>query len=76
MTNEDIERLKDIFVPRKECQKNIEAEDKKIEVMREENKKTQIAVAKLDTKLGIIISILGAIAVAVLSVCVKSLFGG
>jgi len=76
MTNEDIERLKDIFVPRKECQKNIESEDKKIEMMREENKKTQIAVAKLDTKLGIIISILGAIGVAVLGVCVKILFGG
>lgn len=76
MTNEDIERLKDIFVPRKECQKNIDVEDKKIELLREENKKTQIAVAKLDTKLGIIISILGAIAVPVLGVCVKLLFGG
>lgn len=69
VSNEEIERLKEIFVTRKECEKTRHDSDDHIQ-------RLEIAMAKVGTKLSIMIGILGAIGVAILSVVVKFLFGG
>ena len=68
MSNEDIERLKEIFVTRKECENTRIDSNQHIQ-------RLEIALAKVGTKLTIVIGILGAIGVAILSVVVKFLFG-
>ena len=68
MSNEDIERLKEIFVTRKECETTRSDSNQHIQ-------RLEIALAKVGTKLTIVIGILGAIGVAILSVVVKFLFG-
>lgn len=65
----DIQNLKDVFVTRKECTENIEAQNAKITNL-------TIIQTKNSTKLNALIGILSTIAVPVISLCVKELFGG
>jgi hypothetical protein len=68
LEQEDVNYLKEIFVPREECNRIVAKENEKINAM-------ALTVAKLDTKLAILIGILGAIAVPILAIAVKLLFG-
>lgn len=80
MTHEELEQiyglLDDRYVKKDVCVKNIDAEDAKIEKVKTSIAAIQVDIAKLSTKMGIVIGILGAIAVPVISLCVKLLFGG
>ena len=67
-TNEDIEYLGKYFVPRQECSKIVSGENEKIASLK-------VDIAKLGTKLSILIAILSAVAVPVVSLCVKYLLG-
>ena len=64
---EDLSYLKEIFVPREECNQTVVAENEKIN-------KIAITEAKNGTKLSIMIGILSAIAVPVIGLCVSLLF--
>lgn len=65
----DIERLKEIFVTRKECDKEM---DEVKEVMADN--KAQFAV--ITTKLSLIMWILGAVGSGVVGILIKMIFGG
>lgn len=65
---EDITYLKEIFVPKDECNKTVAHENEKISNM-------MVLLAKTNTKLSILIGILASIAVPILTLCVKLLFG-
>lgn len=65
---EDITYLKAIFVPKDECNKTVAAENEKISNL-------MVLLAKTNTKLSILIGILATIAVPLLTLCVKLLFG-
>lgn len=69
MEDKEIERLKEIFVTRREC-------DKRDHINTEHFAKLEIAMAKIGTKLSIMMGILGAIGVAVAAAVVKIIFGG
>lgn len=69
MDEKDIEVLSEIFVTRKECAATVEVENEKITNLK-------VEITKVGTKLGILIAILSAIAVPVISLCIKLLFGG
>lgn len=66
-------RLRDYFDSRyvhiTDCEKTVERESNKIDLL-------TVEFAKSNTKLNILIAILSTIAVPILSVCVKMLFGG
>jgi hypothetical protein len=66
-------RLRDHFDVRyvqiADCEKTVERESNKIDLL-------TVEFAKSNTKLNILIAILSTIAVPILSVCVKMLFGG
>ena len=65
----DIERLKEIFVTRKECDEQMdEVNDKLSSDMKE--------LAVINTKLSLILWFLGAVGAAVITVLVKLFFGG
>ncbi len=65
----DIERLKEIFVTRKECDDQMdEVNDKLSNDMKE--------LAVINTKLSLILWFLGAVGAAVITVLVKLFFGG
>lgn len=65
----DIERLKEIFVTRKECDEQMdEVNDKLSNDMKE--------LAVINTKLSLILWFLGAVGAAVITVLVKLFFGG
>lgn len=68
LEEKDIVRLREIFVTRDSC-------DEKKHNNEEHIQKLELTMAKLSTKMSIMIGILGAIGVAILSVAVKSLFG-
>ena len=57
------------YVLIKDCEKTVKEESKKID-------RLTVEFAKSNTKLNILIAILSAIAVPILGVCVKLLFGG
>ena len=57
------------YVLIEDCEKTIKEESKKID-------RLTVEFAKSNTKLNILIAILSAIAVPILGVCVKLLFGG
>ena len=57
------------YVLIEDCEKTVERESKKID-------RLTVEFAKSNTKLNILIAILSAIAVPILGVCVKLLFGG
>ena len=65
---DDMEYLSEIFMPRAECRKSIEVRDREIF-------KVQQDIAVLVTKINMLIGILGAIAVPVLAIAIKLLFG-
>lgn len=66
--DKDIERLKEIFVTRKECQKQVDAFDTKIG-------KDLVKIAVIETKLNTITWLLCAVASGVISMLVKMFFG-
>ena len=68
LEEKDIVRLREIFVTRDSC-------DEKKHNNEEHIQKLELTMAKLSTKMSIMIGILGAIGVAILSVAVKALFG-
>ena len=80
MTVEEIEKIFHVldgrYMRKTECAQNIEEEDAKIARVHDEMTAVKIEVAKMSTRLGILIAILSAIAVPVISLCVKLLFGG
>ena len=65
----DIERLKEIFVTRQECQKQTDNFEGKLN-------KDSIRLAVIETKLGQITWLLGAVAGGVITMLVKMFFGG
>lgn len=64
---EDIERLKEIFVPRQECDKNMEEVSRRLA-----SGSTEFAIIK--TKLNAILWGIGVIGTAVIGVLVKMIF--
>lgn len=66
---EDIDRLKEIFVTRQECDRNM---DEIKEVM--SDNKAQFAV--ITTKLSLIMWLLGAVGSGVIGILIKIIFGG
>lgn len=65
----DIERLKEIFVTRKNCQETTDAFESKLN-------KDLVRLAVIETKLGQITWLLGAVAGGVITMLVKMFFGG
>lgn len=65
----DIERLKEIFVTRKECDKEMD----EVKAVMADNK-AQFAV--ITTKLSLIMWILGAVGSGVVGILIKMIFGG
>ena len=69
MTNEEIERLKEVFVTRKDC-------DSKEQINANHFLKLEVATARVGTKLSVMMAILSAIGVAIAAAVVKIIFGG
>jgi hypothetical protein len=69
LEKEDIERLEEIFVTRKECDGTISEVNRKLA-----NDSTRLAV--IETKLGQILWVCGAIGGGVITMLVKMFFGG
>ena len=69
LTSEDIDRLKEIFVTRRECDTTVEEINGKLS-----NDMKELAV--INTKLSLILWLLGAVGAAVITVLIKILFGG
>lgn len=67
--NHDIERLKEIFVTRQECQAQTDNFESKLN-------KDLVRLAVIETKLGQITWLLGAVAGGVITMLVKMFFGG
>ena len=67
--DKDIERLKEIFVTRQEC--NTTVDDIRLKIG-EDNKELAI----INTKLSLVLWLLGAVGAAVITVLIKILFGG
>lgn len=67
--DKDIERLKEIFVTRQEC--NATVDDIRLKIS-EDNKELAI----INTKLSLVLWLLGAVGAAVITVLIKILFGG
>ena len=68
LEDKDIERLREIFVTRTTCDEKRSSNENHIQ-------RLELTMAKLSTKMSIMIGILGAIGVSILSVVVKFLFG-
>lgn len=58
-----------------DCKELIETEDEKIEKIKDTINGMKIEQVKTNTRLGIVIGILSAIAVPLLGICIKVLFG-
>lgn len=69
MDEKDIDRLKEIFVTRKECQSQTDSFESKLN-------KDLVRLAVIETKLGQITWLLGAVASGVITMIVKMFFGG
>lgn len=67
--SQDIERLKEIFVTRQECQAQADSFETKLN-------KDLVRLAVIETKLGQITWLLGAVAGGVITMLVKMFFGG
>ena len=65
----DIDRLKEIFVTRQECQAQTDTFESKLN-------KDLVRLAVIETKLGQITWLLGAVAGGVITMLVKMFFGG
>lgn len=68
LEKEDIDRLKEIFVTRQECDGSMEEVNKRLA-----RDNTQLAV--IETKLGQIMWLLGAIGTGVIATLIKLIFG-
>lgn len=68
ITMEMVDELKNFFVTKEECQKRMEEENQKITDLR-------VDMAKIVSKLNILIAILSAIGASLIGVCIKLLFG-
>ncbi len=68
-TNEEIDFLKNFFVSKETCDEKKHNSDEHI-------LKLEITMAKIGTKLSVMIGILGAIGATMLTVVAKFLFGG
>lgn len=66
--HDDIERLKEIFITRQECDTNMDEVNHKLA-----NDNKELAV--INTKLSLILWLLGAVGTAVIAVLIKSFFG-
>ena len=66
---QDIVRLREIFVTRQECQKNTDSFDEKLN-------KDLVRLAVIETKLSQITWLLGAVVGGVITMLVKMFFGG
>lgn len=64
----DIDRLREIFVTRQECQKNIDDVESKLN-------KDLVRLAVIETKLGHITWLLGAVVGGVITMILKMFFG-
>lgn len=77
---DDINRLEDIFderyVKKRDCDKNIEKTEENIKKAEEHANQTDLIVAKISTKLNLIVGILGVIGTAIVAAVVKLIFGG
>ena len=69
LEDHDIDRLKEIFVTRKECQAQTDSFEGKLN-------KDSVRLAVIETKLGQITWLLGAVAGGVITMLVKMFFGG
>ena len=69
LEDHDIERLKEIFVTRQKCQAQTDAFESKLN-------KDLVRLAVIETKLGQITWLLGAVAGGVITMLVKMFFGG
>lgn len=69
LNDADICQLKDIFVTRKEC-------DDITDGIEKTQHKTEVTLAEVNTKLGIIMAVLGAVGVAILALVIKQFWGG
>lgn len=67
--DQDIERLKEIFMPRHECNKQTESFEAKLN-------KDLVRLAVIETKLSQITWLLGAVAGGVITMLIKMFFGG
>ena len=67
--HEDIERLKEIFVTRQECQSDMDQ-------VKGRQSELEKSLAVLNTKMNWLVGILAAIAVPVLGIAIKIIFGG
>ena len=67
--SQDLERLKEIFVTRQECQAQTDSFETKLN-------KDLVRLAVIETKLGQITWLLGAVAGGVITMLVKMFFGG
>lgn len=65
----DIERLKEIFVTRQKCQETTDSFESKLN-------KDLVRLAVIETKLGQITWLLGAVAGGVITMLIKMFFGG
>ena len=68
LIQEDIDRLKEIFVTRKECDTTVDEINGKLS-----NDMKELAV--INTKLSLVLWLLGAVGTAVIAVLVKSFWG-
>lgn len=68
ITPEDIEYLRTVFVSRETCDTKNDQQEKEIIDLK-------MSITSIQTKLNMLLGILGAIGVAVLSIAVKLLFG-
>ena len=69
MDEKDIDRLKEIFVTCQECQKQTDGFETKLN-------KDLVRLAVIETKLGQITWLLGAVAGGVITMLIKMFFGG
>jgi hypothetical protein len=69
LEREDIERLREIFVTRQECDNSMEEVNRKLA-----NDSTRLAV--IETKLGQILWLCGAIGGGIITMLIKMFFGG
>lgn len=69
VTNEQIEYLKNFFITKESCDEKKHSSDEHIQ-------RLEVTMAKIGTKLSVMIGILGAIGATMLTVVAKFLFGG
>ena len=69
INNEDIERLKEVFVTRKECQANVDSVDSKLN-------KDNVRLAVIENQLKLVLWVLMAVGGGIITMLVKMIFGG